>query len=107
MTGTSNRGFASMDSAKQREIASKGGKAAHQKGTAHQFTSEEARRAGSKGGRAARHKRAQQMQPGGPKTPHLVLRKEGDEPSRVESPTLSEFHTNTARDTEEDKVSNA
>ena len=45
--GTKNRGFASMDPARQREIASQGGKAAHQKGTAHEFTSEEARRAGS------------------------------------------------------------
>lgn len=46
------RGFASMDPAKQREIASKGGKAAHAKGTAHEFTSEEAREAGRKGGQA-------------------------------------------------------
>ena len=44
---TSNRGFASMDPARQREIASEGGRAAHEKGTAHEFTSEEARRAGS------------------------------------------------------------
>lgn len=48
--GTSNRGFASMDAKKQREISSKGGKAAHQQGTAHEFTSEEARSAGRKGG---------------------------------------------------------
>jgi len=46
-SGTRNRGFASMDPARQREIASQGGKAAHAKGTAHEFTSEEARRAGS------------------------------------------------------------
>lgn len=46
----SERGFASMDPAKQREIASKGGRAAHQKGTAHEFSSEEARAAGRKGG---------------------------------------------------------
>ena len=46
-----DRGFASMDRSKQREIASKGGKAAHQKGTAHEWTSEEAREAGRKGGR--------------------------------------------------------
>ncbi|MBY0294090.1 KGG domain-containing protein [Patescibacteria group bacterium] len=46
------RGFAGMDPEKQREIASKGGKAAHEKGTAHEFDSEEAQRAGSKGGRA-------------------------------------------------------
>jgi uncharacterized protein len=49
---TSKRGFASMDKEKQREIASKGGHAAHEKGTAHEFTSEEAREAGRKGGRA-------------------------------------------------------
>jgi general stress protein YciG len=44
------QGFASMDEEKQREIASKGGKAAHAKGTAHEFSSEEAREAGRKGG---------------------------------------------------------
>jgi general stress protein YciG len=46
----SRRGFASMDLAKQREIASKGGKAAHERGLAHEFTSDEARVAGMKGG---------------------------------------------------------
>lgn len=51
-TETSRRGFAAMDPAKQREIASKGGKAAHQKGTAHEFTPDEARVAGKKGGDA-------------------------------------------------------
>ena len=50
--GTSKRGFASMDASKQKEIARKGGRAAHEKGTAHEFTSEEARRAGRKGGEA-------------------------------------------------------
>lgn len=49
---TSKRGFASMDPSKQREIASKGGRAAHAKGTAHEFTSDEARVAGRKGGEA-------------------------------------------------------
>ncbi|MEH1967966.1 KGG domain-containing protein [Nostoc sp.] len=52
MADTSKRGFASMDDDKQREIASKGGQAAHDKGTAHEFTSEEAREAGHKGGEA-------------------------------------------------------
>lgn len=52
-----DRGFASMDRAKQREIASKGGKAAHQKGTAHEWTSEEARDAGRKGGIASHQRR--------------------------------------------------
>ena len=46
-----------MDRAKQREIASKGGKAAHQKGTAHEWTSEEARDAGRKGGIASHRRR--------------------------------------------------
>ena len=55
-----DRGFASMDRSKQREIASKGGKAAHQKGTAHEWTSEEAREAGRKGGMAS-HRRKQQQ----------------------------------------------
>lgn len=50
---TSNRGFASMDEDRQREIASQGGKAAHEKGTAHEFSSEEARAAGRKGGQAS------------------------------------------------------
>ena len=58
-----DRGFASMDRAKQREIASKGGKAAHQKGTAHEWTSEEARDAGRKGGIASHQRRREQ---GGP-----------------------------------------
>ena len=54
--GTNQRGFASMNEEKQREIASKGGRAAHEKGTAHEFTSEEAREAGRKGGHAAHEK---------------------------------------------------
>lgn len=44
------RGFAAMDAEKQRQIASKGGKIAHQRGNAHEFTPEEAREAGRKGG---------------------------------------------------------
>ena len=56
-----DRGFASMDPAKQREIASKGGKAAHQKGTAHEWTSEEARDAGRKGGIASHRRRREQQ----------------------------------------------
>jgi general stress protein YciG len=49
-----------MERNKQREIASKGGKAAHQKGTAHEWTSEEAREAGRKGGMAS-HRRKQEQ----------------------------------------------
>jgi general stress protein YciG len=56
MTGErkERRGFASMSPEKQREIASKGGRAAHQKGTAHEWTSDEARSAGRKGGQISR-----------------------------------------------------
>jgi uncharacterized protein len=50
--GGSLRGFAAMDRQRQREIASLGGRAAHEKGTAHEFTPEEARVAGRKGGEA-------------------------------------------------------
>lgn len=55
-----DRGFASMDRSKQKEIASKGGKVAHQKGSAHEWTSEEAREAGRKGGMAS-HRRKQEQ----------------------------------------------
>jgi general stress protein YciG len=51
--GKEHRGFASMDRDKQREIASKGGRAAHVRGTAHEWTSEQAREAGRKGGLAS------------------------------------------------------
>ena len=66
-----DRGFASMDRSKQRDIASKGGKAAHQKGTAHEWTSEEAREAGRKGGMASHRRKQQQNDEGGgsPGTP--------------------------------------
>ncbi len=55
--GTSKRGFASMDGDKVREIASKGGRAAHEKGTAHEFSSQEAREAGRKGGESVSRNR--------------------------------------------------
>ncbi len=61
-----DRGFASMDRARQRDIASKGGKAAHQKGTAHEWTAEEARDAGRKGGIASHRRRHEQMGDSGP-----------------------------------------
>lgn len=53
---TSDRGFASMDPEKRRKIASKGGKAAHKSGAAHEWTTEEAREAGRKGGSASQRK---------------------------------------------------
>lgn len=59
--GIEDRGFASMDRTKQREIARKGGRAAHLRGTAHEWSSEEAREAGRKGGTASRRKHQQEV----------------------------------------------
>lgn len=55
---TASRGFAQMNRDRQREIASKGGKAAHAKGTAHEWSREEARAAGRKGGLAVHRKQS-------------------------------------------------
>jgi general stress protein YciG len=78
------RGFASMSPEKQREIASKGGRAAHQKGTAHEWTSEEARSAGRKGGQISRGGRGRLM--------------DGEQPQQVspngDSTIGSEFDSN-------------
>jgi uncharacterized protein len=63
------RGFASMTPEKQREIASKGGRAAHQKGTAHEWTSEEARSAGRKGGQISRGGRGRLVEGPSPSSP--------------------------------------
>jgi general stress protein YciG len=85
-----DRGFASMDRAKQREIASKGGKAAHQKGTAHEWTSEEAREAGRKGGMASHQRRKQQLDETGTgmastpeETPDVTERSSGDQNEQI------------------------
>lgn len=78
----SGRGFANLSAERRREIASLGGQAAHKRGTAHQFTSDEGRDAGRKGGiaistdrdhmprigRAGSHKRWQRESPGDDKT---------------------------------------
>jgi general stress protein YciG len=65
MTGErkERRGFASMSPEKQREIASKGGRAAHEKGTAHEWTADEARNAGRKGGQVSRGGRGRLITP--------------------------------------------
>ncbi|MDB4934918.1 MAG: ral stress protein [Labilithrix sp.] len=67
------RGFAAMDRSKVSEIASKGGKAAHAAGTAHQFSSDEARNAGRKGGVAPHVRRGR-----GPRNPNVAAAKTGD-----------------------------
>jgi general stress protein YciG len=69
-----------MDRSKQREIASKGGKAAHQKGTAHEWTSEEARDAGRKGGIASHRRRREQA--GGPESEESRATEFGQNPMR-------------------------
>lgn len=87
--GNSKRGFASMDRERQKEIASKGGRAAHQKGTAHQFTSEEARVAGRKGGEAVSRDRAHMSAIGreGGQSRGLRSRNQADSPVSIESAT--------------------
>jgi general stress protein YciG len=74
------RGFAAMDRTIVSEIARKGGKAAHSAGTAHEFTSEEARVAGRKGGRATHAKRRQgDDQPGAPESSPEGVSSQDDE----------------------------
>ncbi len=78
------RGFASMTPEKQREIASKGGRAAHQKGTAHEWTSEEARSAGRKGGQISRGGRGRLVEPEG--SPAMSGADTGDMTATASSP---------------------
>jgi len=77
---TEDRGFASMDSNRRREIASKGGRAAHKKGAAHQWTREEAQAAGRKGG-LARHRKSQAV---------VGSRAEDQVPSSVSAPQVDD-----------------
>ena len=80
------RGFASMSPEKQREIASKGGRAAHEKGTAHEWTADEARAAGRKGGQISRGGRGRLVPPSGPAdvTGVGAVPASGMEPGRVD-----------------------
>jgi len=73
------RGFAAMDRKLVSEIARKGGKAAHSAGTAHEFTTEEARVAGRKGGRATHAKRRART---GGETPPASEQGQGETPER-------------------------
>jgi hypothetical protein len=86
------RGFAAMDPRRQSEIASKGGRAAHAKGTAHQFSSEEAREAGRRGGRAVSQDRAHMADIGraGGKARSRVLDPDAEERAKVVSPAATE-----------------
>jgi uncharacterized protein len=105
MADTSKRGFASMDAAKQREIASKGGKAAHAKGTAHEFTPEEAREAGRKGGEVVSRDRAHMAEIGraGGKNSHKNRKKKNAEetPSSGENSLEGSSENNSGDDASE------
>jgi uncharacterized protein len=79
------RGFASMSPEKQREIASKGGRAAHEKGTAHEWTADEARSAGRRGGQVSRGGRGRLTPSDGPST----------SPDNTETPAAGERFTPT------------
>ena len=93
------RGFAGMDPERQRQISSQNGKAAHQKGTAHEFDSEEAREAGRKGGmvsggrrRAREQARVQAEAPPAPQ-PEVEAETEAEsEESETESRTSMGSH---------------
>jgi len=76
------RGFAGMDPERQRQISSQGGKAAHQKGTAHEFDSNEAREAGRKGGMVSGGRRRAREQAQG--RPSREPEREGTEREREE-----------------------
>jgi general stress protein YciG len=103
-SNTRNRGFASMNAERQKEIARKGGKAAHEKGTAHEFTPDEARAAGRKGGErvsADRHHMSRIGRMGGKSSAgrRQTIRQTGafpgstssnDEPGRKEVPEMVE-----------------
>lgn len=109
MADTSKRGFASMDEDKQREIASKGGQAAHEKGTAHEFTSEEAREAGHKGGEAISQDREHMAEIGreGGKNSHSGGRNENNDDADSEEKSsrggTPEQHANAGRQSHKNK----
>ena len=83
------RGFAGMDPERQRQISSQGGKAAHQKGTAHEFDANEAREAGRKGGMVSGGRRRAREQ---------AQQQSRREPEREGSERESEESTDTSSD---------
>jgi general stress protein YciG len=99
MAEKKKRGFAAMDESKKREIARKGGIAAHQKGTAHEFTSEEAREAGRKGGTTAHRKGlAHEFTPDEARAAGrkggLASRQTAETPTALEEPSLPSAQEN-------------
>jgi len=91
------RGFAGMDRERQRQISSQGGKAAHQKGTAHEFDSEEAREAGRKGGMVSGgRRRARESGTPNPVTTEQERESENENETERESRSLSGEHGSNA-----------
>lgn len=95
----SNRGFASMTPEQQRQIASKGGQAAHKKGVAHEWTSEEARAAGRKGGQASKKTATAQPKEEQPENPEKtdVSRSTNAEPQKEEPDNVPKDELNPQR----------
>src|SRR5215510_11067900 len=92
-TPRSPRGFAAMSAERQREIASKGGRAAHSKGTAHHFSRDEARAAGRKGGQTVSRDREHMSRIGreGGRRAH-VKRDTPSDPATETNPTEESSH---------------
>lgn len=97
-SGTRNRGFASMDREKQREIARKGGRAAHEKGTAHEFTSDEARAAGRKGGERVSANRDHMSRIGRLGGKHSAGRRQVNRPADENAPSGTEINGESSED---------
>lgn len=91
-SNTRNRGFASMNAERQREIARKGGKAAHEKGTAHEFTADEARAAGRKGGERVSADRAHMSRIGRLGGKSSAGRRQATHPSSDAFPGTTDVH---------------
>ncbi|WP_394847577.1 KGG domain-containing protein [Pendulispora brunnea] len=100
---TKKRGFGSMDPERQRQIARQGGKAAHERGSAHEFTSDEARAAGRKGGVAVSQNRAHMAEIGrrGGEARGAGHRRRMEEARRAATAEKKEGETVAAQATEE------
>ena len=109
MSTARKRGFAAMDREQQRAIASKGGRAAHRKGTAHEFSSEEARRVGRLGGKAVsanREHMAEIGRKGGQRAsrslrpqPNLRMPENRDSENQVSSPFQTQEYSSAVSET--------
>src|SRR5438552_12472323 len=95
MANTSKRGFAVMDPGKQREIASKGGRAAHEKGTAHRWSEEEAKEAGRKGGSASHRNGHRTGSRATPTTEERPAEDMNTEDNRTDQPSPKDSESNS------------